>query len=202
MLKRFLGSDDGLEFKIIKRGAKPGGGGQVFFRCPSKLKLIPVNLTDPGKIKRIRGIAYAMRVAPAICNRLVETSKGVLLKYLPDVYIVSDHQKKDHAGLSPAFGLTLVAETINGTFLCGEACSLPKGSSSMRKSGGDGGDGGEEVGPSVPEDVALKATHNLLEEIYRGGCVDSSNQYLAFLLMVLNQKDVSRILSGILSPFS
>ena len=127
VLKRFLGSDDGLEFKIIKRGAKPGGGGQVFFRCPSKLKLIPVNLTDPGKIKRIRGIAYAMRVAPAICNRLVETSKGVLLKYLPDVYIVSDHQKKDHAGLSPAFGLTLVAETINGTFLCGEACSLPKG---------------------------------------------------------------------------
>ena len=79
VLKRFLGSDDGLEFKIIKRGAKPGGGGQVFFRCPSKLKLIPVNLTDPGKIKRIRGIAYAMRVAPAICNRLVETSKGVLL---------------------------------------------------------------------------------------------------------------------------
>ena len=100
----------------------------------------------------------------------------------------------------PAFGLTLVAETINGTFLCGEACSLPKGSSSMRKIGGGGG--GEEVGPSVPEDVALKATHNLLEEIYRGDCVDSSNQYLAFLLMVLNQKDVSRIFSGILSPFS
>ena len=92
-----------------------------------------------------------MRVAPAICNRLVETSKGVLLKYLPDVYIVSDHQKKDHAGNSPAFGLTLVAETINGTFLCGEACSLPKGSY------------GKDKEPSVPEDVALKATHNLLE---------------------------------------
>ena len=190
MLKRFIGSDDGLEFKILKRGAKPGGGGQVYFRCPTKIKLIPINLTDPGKIKRIRGIAYAMRVAPAICNRLVETSKGVLLKYLPDVYIVSDHQKKDSAGNSPAFGLTLVAETINGTFLCGEACSLPKGSL------------GKDKEPSVPEDVALKATHNLLEEIYRGGCVDSSNQYLACLFMVLNQKDVSRILSGILSPFS
>jgi RNA 3'-terminal phosphate cyclase-like protein len=66
-----------------------------------------------------------------------------------------------------------------------------------RENGGSGGDG-----PSVPEDVALKATHNLLEEIYRGGCVDSSNQYLAFVFMVLNQKDVSRVLSGILSPFS
>jgi len=185
---------------MIKKGAKPGGGGQVFFRCSCKLKLIPVNLTDPGKIKHIRrGIAYAMRVAPAICNRFIETSKGILLKYLPDVYIVSDHQKKYHAGLSPAFGLTLVAETITGTFLCGETCLLPKGQA-MSKRGSEYA--GQENGPSVPEDLALKATYNLLEEIYRGGCVDSSNRYLAFLLFVLNQKDVSRVLPDILSPFS
>jgi RNA 3'-terminal phosphate cyclase-like protein len=76
ILRRFLGSDDGLELKIAKRGAKPGGGGEVSFRCPTKMKLLPINLTDPGKIKRIRGIAYAMRVAPAVCNRLVETAKG------------------------------------------------------------------------------------------------------------------------------
>lgn len=192
MLKRFIGSDDGLEFKIIKRGAKPDGGGQVLFKCPTKMKLIPINLTDPGKIKRIRGVAYAMRVAPAICNRMVESAKGVLLKFIPDVYIVSDHQKKEFGGNSPAFGLTLVAETINGTFLCGEACSLPRGSF----------EGPNKQQPSVPEDVALQATHNLLEEIYRGGCVDSSNQYLACLFMVLNQKDVSRVLTGILSPYS
>ena len=190
VLKRFLGSDDGLELKLSKRGAKPDGGGQCHFRCPTKMKLVPVNLTDPGKIKRIRGMAYAMRVAPAICNRMVETAKGVLLKLLPDVYIISDHQRGDNAGKSPAFGLTLVAETINGTFLCGEACSLPKGSVELRQQ------------PSVPEDVALRATHNLLEEIYRGGCLDSSQQHLACLFMALNQKDVSRVVSGILTPFT
>lgn len=190
ILKRFIGSDDGLELKIIKRGAKPEGGGECLFKSPTKMKLIPVNLTDPGKIKRIRGIAYAMRVAPAICNRLVESAKGVLLKFIPDVYIISDHQKGENAGNSPAFGLTLVAETINGTFLCGEACSMPKGSQELRNH------------PSIPEDIGIKAAHNLLEEIYRGGCVDSSQQYLSFIFMVLNQKDVSRILSGVLSPFS
>lgn len=188
VMRRFLGNDEGLELKTVKRGAKPLGGGQVLFKCPTKLKLLPINLTDPGKIKRIRGIAYAMRVAPAICNRMVETAKGALLKFIPDVYIVSDHQKADAAGLSPAFGLTLVAETINGTFLCGEACSLPKGTHKSE--------------PSVPEDVALQATHNLLEEIYRGGCVDSSTQYMSFLFMVLNQKDVSRLLTGVLSAYS
>jgi RNA 3'-terminal phosphate cyclase-like protein len=93
-----------------------------------------------------------MRVAPTICNRLVETAKGILLKFLPDVYIVTDHQKSATAGKSPAFGLTLVAETINGTFLCAEACSQPRGESNE---------------PNVPEDIATKAAHLLLEEIYR-----------------------------------
>ena len=114
--------------------------------------MIPLNLVDPGKIKRIRGIAYAMRVAPTICNRLVETAKGILLKFIPDVYIVTDHQKAATAGKSPAFGLTLVAETINGIFLCAEACSVPKGASKE---------------PNVPEDIATQAAHSLLEEIYR-----------------------------------
>jgi RNA 3'-terminal phosphate cyclase-like protein len=188
ILRRFLGNDDGLELKIQKRGAKPEGGGQVLFTCPIKIKLIPINLTDPGKIKRVRGVAYAMRVPPTVCNRMIESAKGVFLKFIPDVYIVSDHQKGENAGKSPAFGITLVAETMNGIYLCAEACSLPKGIIKNE--------------PSVPEDVGMEAAHNLLEEIYRGGCVDSANQYLAFLLMTLNQKDVSRIVSGILSPFS
>ena len=36
-LRRFLGNDEGLELKILKRGAKPDGGGQVFFTCPIKI---------------------------------------------------------------------------------------------------------------------------------------------------------------------
>lgn len=116
------------------------------------MKLIPINCLDPGKIKRIRGVAYAMRVAPAICNRLVETAKGILLKFIPDVYIISDHQKAINAGKSPAFGITLVAETINGTFLCAEACSKPKDETNE---------------PNIPEDIATQASHALLEEIYR-----------------------------------
>lgn len=187
VMRRFLGSDEGLELKTLRRGAKPGGGGVCVFKCPTKLKLVPVNLTDPGKIKRVRGVAYAIRVSPSACQRMIERAKGVLLKLLPDVYIVTDHQRAA-SGESPAFGICLVAETTQGVFACGEACSLPKGTVKAE--------------PSVPEDVGLRAAQNLLEEVYRGGCVDSSAQYLAYLFMVLNQKDVSRVLTGVLSSFS
>ena len=53
---------------------------------------------------------------------------------------------------SPGFGLTLVAETNNGVFLCAECASNPKGS---------------EDGVTVPEDLGKKASYLLLEEIYR-----------------------------------
>lgn len=53
--------------------------------------------------------------------------------------------------------------------------------------------------PSVPEDLGVSAAHKLLEEIYRGGCVDSSFQWLAALFMTLGQKDVSKFLVG---PFT
>ena len=44
--------------QITRRGAAPGGGGEVHFRCPVRQKLRPIQLRDPGKIKRIRGTAY------------------------------------------------------------------------------------------------------------------------------------------------
>jgi RNA 3'-terminal phosphate cyclase-like protein len=47
---------------------------------------------------------------------MIEAAKGILLKYIPDVFILTDHRKGPASGLSPGFGITLTAETINGTF--------------------------------------------------------------------------------------
>ncbi len=53
---------------------------------------------------------------------------------------------------SPGFGLTLVAETLNGAFLCAESTSNVKGSAD---------------GPTVAEDLGKHTAKLLLEEIYR-----------------------------------
>ena len=49
-----------MYFKIVKRGAAPNGGGEVIFSCPVRRTLRPLQFTEPGKIKRIRGLAYPL----------------------------------------------------------------------------------------------------------------------------------------------
>ena len=42
-------------------------------------------------VKRVRGVAFATRVSPQMCNRLVDGARGVLNALLSDVYIFTDH---------------------------------------------------------------------------------------------------------------
>jgi len=182
VLKRFLLDDTGLELVIKKRGCAPSGGGVVLFKCPVKKSLRPINMMDQGKIKRIRGVAWAVGVSPSVVNRLVEEAKGHLLKFLPDIYIYTDHAKGAGGGKSPGFGLTLTAETTTGVMLSAEYCT-----SESR---------------AVPEDVAKRAAMLLMEEMFRGGCSDSVSQCLTSMLMVVTPPDVSKCMVGPLSPYT
>lgn len=58
-------------------------------------------MEDSGMVKRIRGTACSIRVSPAIANRIVESAKSVLLKFLPDVYVYIDHCRGSTGGKSP-----------------------------------------------------------------------------------------------------
>ena len=61
--------------------------------------LKPMSFVDEGRIKRIRGIAYSTRVSPQTSNRMIESAKGLLNKFIPDVFIYSDHYKGAESGL-------------------------------------------------------------------------------------------------------
>jgi len=187
VLRKFLLDDTGLELNVTKRGAAPGGGGQVVLKCPVKKSPRPVQVLDQGKIKRIRGVAWGVRVSPSVANRVVESAKGKLLQFIPDIYIYTDHMTGGASGKSPGFGLVLTAETNTGAFLSAEVCSNPAG-------------GGE--GPTVPEELGVRGAQLLMEEIFRGGCADSLSQSLAVVLMGLGPPDVSKYMVGPLSPYT
>ncbi|RYG41211.1 18S rRNA biogenesis protein RCL1, partial [archaeon] len=72
-----FGLTDGLALNIKRRGALPEGGGCVQLYCPSVRQLIPINLTEEGLVRKVRGISYCSRVSPQMANRLVEGSKYV-----------------------------------------------------------------------------------------------------------------------------
>ena len=46
--------------QVRRRGVWPSGSGEVVFSCPTVRKMRPVQLTEEGKVRRVRGIAYPL----------------------------------------------------------------------------------------------------------------------------------------------
>ena len=111
----------------------------------------------------------------------MEATRGLLNKLLPDVYVWTDHYRGPEAGLSPGFGLSLVAETTTNVLISADCVARPA---------------------ELPEDLGVRAAKYLLEEVARGGCVDTQHQALCLQLMFLCPEDVSKVQLGKLSPFT
>lgn len=128
---------------------------------------------------------------------MIEASRSVLNRYIPDIYLYSDVYKGEDSGKyvhrsptatnllitlhlrSPGYALTLLAESTTGSLHCAEAVSQPG---------------------VTPEDIALLASRALLAEVQRGGCVDRQHQTLVLLMMVLGSEDVGRCRLGEPTP--
>ncbi|KAI9144354.1 RNA 3'-terminal phosphate cyclase/enolpyruvate transferase [Paraphysoderma sedebokerense] len=171
-LKSF-GVEDGVELKITKRGARPLGGGEVKFVCTPVKSLKPVNITEEGRIKRIRGIASSTRVSPQISNRLVDASRSFLTRYIPDVYVYTDVYQGATSGKSPGFCLSLVAESTSQMLYTAEVAAVPN------------------TQPD-PESLGEQCAKLLLERIEKGGCVDPVNMWVALVWGVACSEDVSK----------
>ncbi|KAG5678848.1 hypothetical protein PVAND_008481 [Polypedilum vanderplanki] len=179
IMKRFIIEEDAFELKILKRGMMPDGGGEISFKIKPVLKLRALQLVKTGMVKRIRGTVYSCKVSPTFSNRTIESAKGIMLNFIPDVYLHTDQHKGKSSGLSPGYGVILNAETTENVIFSTEIVNMEKG--------------------ILPEDVGKFCANKLLDEIYRGGCCDSTFQWLMMLYMALGPKSVSKVVTG---PFS
>lgn len=187
LLRKASGAEGAFRLKVSKRGAPPLGGGEVHLTVPLVKQLAPITMTDEGLVKRVRGIAHSMRVSPQSSNRMVDGARGVLNQLLADVFVFTDHMSGPEAGLSPGYGVMLVAETTTGQYICSEASAA---ADIM---------GQEE---SVPEEVGRQAARGLFEEIRRGGVVDSAHQGLLLMLCALGPQEVHEVRLGLLTPYA
>ena len=141
--------------------------------------LNPVEIIIRGKIKRVRGISYGNRVAPDLMNRAATAAKGVLLKLLPDVYVVTDGTSGKDGGVAPGYGVCLVTESTTKTATCSQELL------------GEAG--------STPEDVGIAVAHLLLDQVRLGGCVDQQHQVICGFLMAMARDVPSRVRFGTLT---
>ena len=172
---KFFEVSEGVDFKINKRGSHPDGGGEVFFTCPVIFQLRPINLTDTGLVKKIRGVAAVTRVNPQIANRLVEAARSQLNSFIPDIYIYTDVFQGSDAGKSPGYSIFLQAESTTGALISADATGMPG---------------------ACAEDISVKAARSLLSQILNGGFVSQSHQWLVLILMALCPEDLSKVVFG------
>mmetsp|Transcript_7756 Transcript_7756/g.11851 ORF Transcript_7756/g.11851 Transcript_7756/m.11851 type:complete len:376 (-) Transcript_7756:2847-3974(-) len=177
------------EIRIIQRGAAPDGvRGKVEFYCPRIKELKPIDMTDMGMIKRVRGTVTSCRLPPSSAARVAHAAKGLLHRLIPDVWIHTNPSTTKQCGglTSPGLSLILTAESTTGILLSAECCFDPK----------------QERGSELPEDLGQRGAAMLLEEVRRAGCVDTSAQSLILLLMCLGPEDIARVRIGTLSHYT
>ncbi|KAB8242079.1 hypothetical protein BDV35DRAFT_384336 [Aspergillus flavus] len=189
-----FGIFNNIELRILRR-SNPGhngrgGGGEVQLVFGHQVRLPKtLHLMNPGRIKKIRGVAYAVGVSASNNARMIETARGVLNPLVPDTYVFSDVSS---APLVPApeksnpsakkkiglgFGLSLVAESSTGCLFSADVASPPSGG-------------------QAPEDIGKQCAYQLLETISKGGCIAPAAAATMLGLMTMGSEDVGRIQLG------
>jgi RNA 3'-terminal phosphate cyclase-like protein len=193
-LYKNFGIQNNIELRVLKRSnpgpGGRGGGGEVQLVFGHQVRLPKtIHIMNPGRVKRIRGVAYATGVAGANNARMIDTARGVLNQFVADTYIFSDVSS---APLIPApernnaaakkkigvgFGLSLVAESSTGTLYSADVASSA-------------------AGGEAPEDIGKACAYQLLEAISQAGCASVVAAPTMLTLMAMGSEDVGRLVLG------
>jgi RNA 3'-terminal phosphate cyclase-like protein len=192
-LYKSFGIERNIELRILKRSCSPqagksaGGEVQLVFNHQVRLPKT-LHLLNPGRVKKIRGVAYCVEVPKTNNERMIHEARGILNKFVPDTYIFADASP---APLVPSstnkgsgkvkgavgFGLSLVAESSTGVLYSADVSSPPEG--------------------GVPADeIGKQCAYQLLEKISQAGCAESVAAPTLLMLMAMGSEDVGRIALG------
>lgn len=190
-----FGISNNLELRIVRR-SNPGSGGnggagevQLVFGHQVRLPKT-VHVLNPGRVKKVRGVAYCTGVSASNNARMIEEARGVLNPLVADTYIFSDissapylpspdksklNKERKRTGIG--FGLSLVAESSTGCLYSADVASPPSGG-------------------VTPEIIGRRCAHQLLQSISMGGCVSQTAALTMLTLMAMGSEDVGRVQIG------
>ncbi|RYP23310.1 hypothetical protein DL765_001219 [Monosporascus sp. GIB2] len=183
-----------IELRVLQRscaGPKAtGGAGIVELRFASQVRL-PKTLhlnRHPGRIRRIRGVAYSTGVSASNNARMIYSAREILNPFVSDIHVAAQYDQAplvaagDKTGskrrMGIGFGLSLVAESSAVGVLYSADVVAPS------------------EGGVVPEDIGKQCAYQLLETISRGGCVSRAAAGTVLTLMAMGSEDVGRLRIG------
>lgn len=189
-----FGIQNNIELRILRRSAPGpggrGGGGEVQLVFGHQVRLPKtVHVLNPGRVKSVRGVAYAIGVAGANNARMIETARGVLNPFVRDTYVFSDvssaplvptgdkSNPSARRKIGIGFGISLVAESSTAVLYSADVASPPSGG-------------------LPPEDVGKQCAYQLLEAVSQGGCVSATAAPTMLTLMAMGSEDVGRLQMG------
>lgn len=193
-LYAWFGISNNIELRILRRSNLGpngmGGAGEVQLIFGHQVRLPKtIHLLNPGRVKKIRGVAYCTGVSASNNARTIEAARGVLNPMTGDTYIFSDVSSASFVPPSErsitntkkkigvGFGLSLVAESSTGSLYSADVASPP-------------------AGGIPPEDLGRQCAYQLLEAISLGGCVSLIAAPTIFTLMAMGSEDVGRLQIG------
>lgn len=189
-----FGMTNNIELRILRRsnvstGGK-GGAGEIQLVFGHQVRLPrTVHIMNPGRVRKIRGVAYCTGVSASNNARMIEVARGVLNPMTGDTYIFSDVSSapyltsKDKSNPNQkrktgvGFGLSLVAESSTGSLYSADLSSPP-------------------AGGVPPEDIGRQCAYQLLESISLGGAVSLAAAPTVLTLMAMGSEDVGRLQLG------
>lgn len=189
-----FGMTNNIELRILRRsnvstGGK-GGAGEIQLVFGHQVRLPrTVHIMNPGRVRKIRGVAYCTGVSASNNARMIEVARGVLNPMTGDTYIFSDVSSapyltsKDKSNPNQkrktgvGFGLSLVAESSTGSLYSADLASPP-------------------AGGVPPEDIGRQCAYQLLESISLGGAVSLAAAPTVLTLMAMGSEDVGRLQLG------
>ncbi len=189
-----FGITNNIELRILRRSnfgpEGRGGAGEVQLVFNHQVRLPKtIHLLNPGRVKKVRGVAYCTGVSASNNARMIEAARGVLNPLVGDTYIFSDvssapfitsTNKADPTGkrkIGIGFGLSLVAESSTGSLYSADLASPPSGG-------------------IPPEDLGQHCAFQLLETVSLGGTVSLTAAPTMLTLMAMGSEDVGRVQLG------
>ncbi|KAI4260446.1 MAG: hypothetical protein LQ352_000308 [Teloschistes flavicans] len=189
-----FGISNNIELRILRRsnlGSRGrGGAGEIQLIFGHQVRLPKtLHLLNPGRVKRIRGVAYCTGVPASNNARMIEAARGILNPMTADTYVFSDVSSAPYlpgkdkgtpaskVRLGIGFGLSLVAETSTGCLYSADVVSPP-------------------TGGVPPEDLGQQCAYQLLDSVGQGGAISFVAAPTVLTLMAMSSEDVGRLQLG------